>query len=604
MTDDTTSRSGQEVPPEPDSTHGGDNGFSEAIDVPQHLDAPTEDEGVLDVEAVDNAKESLQRSLLQLGYVHFDHGSSDNTTTSAMVPQEYRKEFRRDRYVLVNDQEQNIEFLGRVVEGPFHAPHELGADSALTRTTVLYPDRTSFKPSYYVYGSIEVLGEIREGEHLVPTSTRPRPYSAISIFPEDRLQQLLGITGGTFLGHLMGYERVEVRADIDSKNFLPRNVGIFGTIGSGKSNTTQVLMEEAVNAGWAVVTVDVEGEYVSMNEANQDPRMVSLIESQYGLHPQGIQDFKVYVPQSGDSAAVNPIAFKVPISQVDIEILVDLLGEASEPQVRMLYLITDQARKKAGQRQGQGSGGMQGKFRSGQGTRPYTLQDLIDGLDENKGFPLIPGGDPKPPEKMTANALQAKLRSLATSGMLDSAATSRINELPIIDLLVPGRLSVLDVSDTDDRSRAIAISYLLSALFEQVLERDRGPERPPVLVVIEEVHTFVSRAAAPRMRAVIDQLQIISRRGRKRWMSLALVSQQPGHVPDELFELANTRFIHQLKSSHNLAPVQKTTGGVHDALWATIPALGPGQCLLTGAIFRNPLFVDMRPAQSRRIFDS
>ena len=87
-------------------------------------------------------------------------------------------------------------------------------------------------------------------------------------------------------------------------------------------------------------------------------------------------------------------------------------------------------------------------------------------------------------------------------------------------------------------------------------------------------------------------------------MSLALVSQQPGHVPDELFELVNTRFIHQLKSSHNLAPVQKTTGGVHDALWTTMPALGPGQCLLTGEIFRNPLFVDMRPAQSRRIFDA
>jgi DNA helicase HerA-like ATPase len=103
------------------------------------------------------------------------------------------------------------------------------------------------------------------------------------------------------------------------------------------------------------------------------------------------------------------------------------------------------------------------------------------------------------------------------------------------------------------------------------------------------------------MRAVLDQLQIISRRGRKRWMGLALVSQQPGHVPDELFELANTRFIHQLKSTSNLAPVKQTTGGVHDALWSTVPNLGPGQCLLTGAVFRNPVFAAIRPAASRRM---
>jgi DNA helicase HerA-like ATPase len=149
----------------------------------------------------------------------------------------------------------------------------------------------------------------------------------------------------------------------------------------------------------------------------------------------------------------------------------------------------------------------------------------------------------------------------------------------------------------------------LKALFDRVIETPdgermdggKGRPRPRLLVVIEEVHTFVSRAAAPKMRAVLDNLQMITRRGRKRWMALALVSQQPSHVPDELFELVNTRFIHQLKSVSNLAPVKATTGGVHEALWTTVPALGPGQCLVNGAAFRSPLFVTIRPAQSRRL---
>lgn len=41
------------------------------------------------------------------------------------------------------------------------------------------------------------------------------------------------------------------------KKVLPRNVGIFGTVGSGKTNSAQVLIEEASRAGYAVIVLDV-----------------------------------------------------------------------------------------------------------------------------------------------------------------------------------------------------------------------------------------------------------------------------------------------------------------------------------------------------------
>ena len=81
----------------------------------------------------------------------------------------------------------------------------------------------------------------------------------------------------------MGYAGVDVLADVTSKNFLPRSVGIFGTVGSGESNTTQVIVEEAVNAGWAVVIIDVEGEYVKMNEPTSDVRLIPIYRL---IHPQ------------------------------------------------------------------------------------------------------------------------------------------------------------------------------------------------------------------------------------------------------------------------------------------------------------------------------
>ena len=540
----------------------------------------------------------IHGSLVLLGFVNFDNTSADNSSSEAMVSAEHRKHFCRDIYVGIKDTEQNLDFLGRVVEGPFHAPHEVGADSAITRTTVLHPDRTQFRPSYYVSGTIEILGQLGEGEQLIPCPTRPRPYSEIYIFPPERLQKFLEINGDFYLGQLMGYEKIEVKTDVNNKHFLPRNVGVFGTVGSGKSNTTQVLMEEAVKADWAVVVVDVEGEYVRMNEPTTDERLIPILEKKFGVNPEGIKDFNVYVPFSGHSDADKPIRFKVPISGIDPYVLSDLM-ELTEAQARMFEDIIEKiknATQKTGSRMGSLSA--QGDTKE----RTFTLQTLIDGLDN--GGSLLPKDDFR---ISTAKTLRSKLIRLGTSHMLDWNKNSATPELPISELLVGGRLSVLDVSETGDSSRNIAIAYTLQALFDSVIETQVGEAmpnklpRPKVLVVIEEVHTFVSKNNVIKMRSVLDNLQIISRRGRKRWMSLALVSQQPGHVPDELFELANTRFIHQLKSASNLAPVKQTTGGVHEALWSTIPSLGPGQCLVTGAIFHNPLFVEIRPAKTRRM---
>jgi uncharacterized protein len=555
-------------------------------------------------EAAEQTAATVDASLLRVGFVNFDAGATDNTTTGAMVSAELRQHFRRDVYVGIRDREQRIDFLGRIVEGPFHAPHEVSQDSAITRTTVLHPDRTQFRPTYYVYGTIEVLGALIEGEHVIPTPTRPRPYSEIYIFPEQRLRRLLDIEGDFYLGHLTGYSAVAVQTRIDNKNFLPRNVGVFGTIGSGKSNTTQVLMEEALRAGWAVITIDVEGEYVRMNEPTDDANLIRMLHGQHNIEPSGVDDLRVYVPLSGHSEATNPLHFKIPISQLQPEVISDIL-EFTEAQIRLFGAITDRASRRPQPPAAARRGILEPAAAVQQ--RPYSLQDLIVGLteDDQGRFPLVPNIATH--ERPTANTLRGKLIHLGRSGMLDWDATAAVHELPVNDLVVGGRLSVLDVSETDDRSRNLAIAYTLQALFNRVIETAAGERmpsggvRPRVLVVIEEVHTFVSRASAAKMRSVLDNLQIISRRGRKRWMALALVSQQPGHVPDELFELANTRFIHQLKSVANLMPVKQTTGGVHEALWSTVPSLGVGQCLLTGAVFKNPLFVDIRPAKSRRL---
>ncbi|MGE5377606.1 MAG: ATP-binding protein [Bacteroidota bacterium] len=553
-----------------------------------------EEETKADVLYVSSTEEATENTVFSgiLGHVNIDGRAADNTTSEVMVSTDQRNHFRREIYVGIQDKDQDIEFLGRIVEGPFHIHQESGTDQV--------PELVTDPSSYDVFGNIEILGSLGDGERVIPAPTRPRPHSEIYIFPPERLRKLLAINGNMLLGRLTGYDeqKVEVRANTENKNFLPLNVGIFGTVGSGKSNTVQVLVEEASNANWACVVIDVEGEYVGMNEPGHRPEMNRILREQYAMEPEGMQDFRVYVPSSGTSDADDSIRFKVPISELDISIISDIL-DFSEPEFRMYEKAVEATQRTHLQGASSRSGTQVQAI-----TYPYTLESLI-GVLANTAF-LTRLSDI---EKSTANTLRNKLfYTLGRSGMLDWTPTENTPYLSVSELLVGGRVSIFDVSETDDRSRNIAIAHILQSVFNKVIETEVGETlpgtdvpRPKVLLVIEEVHTFVSKQSIDKMKAVLDSLQTISRRGRKRWLSLALVSQQPGHLPEELFELANTRFIHQIKSAVNLDPVKQTTGGIHDALWSTIPSLGPGQCLLTSRIFKDPLFVNIRPAKSKRL---
>ena len=132
--------------------------------------------------AAERAAANIAGTLVTLGFVAFDGTTRDNTSSGVMVSEEHRAAFQRDSYVGIQDEEQGIEFLGRVVEGPFYAPHEIAADSAVGRTTVLYPDRTRFRPTYYVSGTIEVLGEVRPDGQIVPTpDPAPAPFPGLPV---------------------------------------------------------------------------------------------------------------------------------------------------------------------------------------------------------------------------------------------------------------------------------------------------------------------------------------------------------------------------------------------------------------------------------------
>jgi DNA helicase HerA-like ATPase len=185
---------------------------------------------------------------------------------------------------------------------------------------------------------------------------------------------------------------------------------------------------------------------------------------------------------------------------------------------------------------------------------------------------------------------------LIHAGVFDQG---NMRSLDVGAMLKPGRVNIIDVSIANDTVKNLVTADLIRKAFAWKVERS---DAPPTLVVIEEAHSFMSREKVQTMQATLHMLRNVTRRGRKHWMSLVFVSQQPGHLPPEVFELCNTRLVHTLRSMHNLDALMATTSDVTGELWAHCPLLGTGEAILSTPQFRRSVVVSMRPAASQRRF--
>src|SRR6185295_17160946 len=84
---------------------------------------------------------------------------------------------------------------------------------------------------------------------------------------------------------------------------LPRHTAILGTTGGGKSTTVARLVQQAQEAGCAVVLLDVEGEYTFLHEPSEDAGMLAALDRR-GLKPAGIPNTTLYHLIGRDTA--NP----------------------------------------------------------------------------------------------------------------------------------------------------------------------------------------------------------------------------------------------------------------------------------------------------------
>ena len=518
---------------------------------------------------------------LPLGYVDWDTSTASNERVVMRCPLANRDRIIRDQYVRIEDPlGSRSGFLGRIVGGPFFSHR--GAQT----------NGSPFSLGQGLSGEIAILAEIELQGELVDgraraSKSRPVSRAVVQELSPDEVAELLGFSGDMVLGAISGQENIWFRLQSQNKGVLPRNLGIFGTVGSGKSNTAQVVIEEASANGWAVIVLDVEGEYVEMDGPSVENSLMKKL-VHFAKSPAGVTDFQVYYPASCISERGNSEPFTLRLADFESSVIAEMLQTTIAERNALLDCIEhleSRAKNKVATRESEGLAPLLDP--SPDAALPFTLRSLKDRAADRSS---------RSNEFFDYTGLSAKLLWLMQSGAFDQL---NMRSLDLERMLAPGRVSVLDVSVANDVVKNLVTADLLRKVFAYKVGRT---DAPPTLLVIEEAHSFISREKAQTMHATMQMLRNVTRRGRKRWLSVAFVSQQPGHLPPEIFELCNTRIVHTLRSMHNLDVLMATAGDVGREMWARCPLLGPGEAIVTSPQLTRPVVVTIRPAKSQRRF--
>lgn len=562
-----------------------------------------------------------------VGVTMFDSGSSQDGTVTVLLPKDSIDLLPSQALVRILSLPDNREYLAAVVAGPFAEPDGLSADATpIVASTVR---GGLLMPPFHGRAQLSLIGERLKSGTIVPPRRRCRPNSPVFVLDRDETTKVLRLGGDVCLGLADGFDDLEVRVPSDSKAVFPRHVGVLGTTGGGKSTTVSGLVAQLQKRGLAVVLIDTEGEYCAINEPTDNPAMIEALERR-GRKPEGVPGTHVMHLVGRDCA--NPrhpsvASFSLRFSDLSPYAVQEILEltEAQETRFMKAFDLCKRALEqcKVWPTNEAEKAEMLELDEMETGYPRMTLEHLYDFVqiiaamenDEPEAGFWTPDfkakaaqlkkliTDSKPPGSVPSwRALQGKLGKLRRLKVFDSGAAK---PLDFAAMLQPGRVTIIDLSDTDSpQINNLVIADLLRGIQRRQEENYRaaakaGKAPTPTMVLIEEAHEFLSAQRVKQMPVLFQQVARIARRGRKRWLGLGFVTQLPQHLPDEVLGLINNWVLHKISDANVISRLQRSIGGIDASLWRHLPSLAAGQAICSFTSHARPVQTAIDPTPCR-----
>jgi DNA helicase HerA-like ATPase len=568
------------------------------------------------------------------GRTLFDTPHSEDGSLLVVFRQDRFNDWRAQSLAHIDSQGDDRRYLAQVVNGPFAEPNGLPANSPLLRVTQV--EKTMFTPPYHGWVNMAILGELKDGNLIVPLH-RPRPNSKVRLLTVEQTREALGCEGDIRLGQAVGFTDIPVGLNSKSKHHMPRHTLVVGTTGAGKSTFLSSFIAELAGTGFCVLIIDVEPEYAEIHKPAESQVIKTLLLDR-GLSPAGIQKSYLLVPTESEAACPDHPRlrrFSLEFSNISPFLAMDLLQANDAQRDRFLTaydaateLVTElipSSRKQshlAALRNWDDQEAGYPDMRLGHVLdMAQAITAVVSGAEELEDRYFHDDGFRADKSSLLRKAQTIKQRrkndhigswrktlglvgALYRSKLFDrdgikAADGNKISTLDYRAMLSPGHVVVIDMHGLESpQHRNLAISELLRGVMEaqDFLYTQAPPDqKPKTVVIVEEAHEFLSGNRLQQMPSLSEQIHRIARRGRKRWLGLTFATQFPQHLPDELFTLCNNRILMKLGDEHTIRRLKNSVGGVPDSLWARLRNLPTGQAILSAQGIDPAQLVSLKP---------
>ncbi len=562
-----------------------------------------------------------------LGHTGLDDNHAEDGVSLIFSKDKFEDEVFKGMFVIIeNDKDK---FLGQILSEPKSIPVTGRVDNPLNEYPILHQETVKYIPDYKIVSQVRLLGQIYDNR-IKANFIRPKPASKVYRAAEDLIDELFRVGEGAALGRLIGYDKSWISVSFND-NVARKQLGIFGTTGSGKSNTTLRIAEMYAEQGWCIILLDYLGEYIECKKESSEKHLFSDDRwKELDISPKGATNVEVFAPVK-DSESRCDTRFFLRTMDVSSEVIYNLVAPREEAQKRKLSVILQRMRRSnipyhlamikdacyySYQDPKAPSSAISSYYVMYERTKSllgksiwdlyYPSNKLRDKVKEvfNKGeedheeyeedAEIISRGDE------VSSSFDKDVESLTGIKKKSDMALGEEGRLDIKKLLIKGKINVFNFKNsTEDDYRATTL-FILSELFRLKKEKaEKITDLPKVLIMIEEAHIPFSNETDNYLSNILmETAKKVFKIGRHYYLNMCIITQRPTDCDSALLSQINTRIIHKLKTHDD---INRVVVGDIEEFKSSIPRLSVGEAMIDCSEWVTPLYIQVAPSRSKKI---
>ncbi len=413
--------------------------------------------------------------------------------------------------------------------------------------------------------TVETIGYFSEriGDFINPRIP-PNPGDACFLASSETLSRVLSAKkqlekGSAHIGSLLTRADGEVPIVLSVKEVVSTHLAILASTGSGKSYTAGVLIEELMRPhnGAAVLIVDPHGEYHTMQAIHAHEKFV-----ENGYEPE----VKIFTPEK------IKVRFST-LTEADVKYL--LPEGTSDKMLHFLHLAYNKLKERR-------------DFERGL----WGYHDLRDAVTEQKY------GNENKNDGGNVSSIDGLIWRLDSRFDKNGGIFSASEHIELKELFMPGRCTVLQLSDIEQNEQQVIVGTLLRRVNKARVMTVRKEVSSgenfldyPVFTLLEEAHRFAPAGASVVSTNILKQ---ILAEGRKFGVGIGLITQRPGKLDQDVLSQCMTQIIMRIVNPIDQQTVAQSVEGAGRAMLAELPALTKGQAIISGVGVNTPVMCRIR----------